>query len=111
NNTISSYTHEGSFPIQKFSWEDFQRLFPESRSLQVARFEGIGDTLAVPLGTQFDGKTEPPGGSPYKRTLLFDNAFVKVEIELTFSSYNGVGIGALGLLLAFMKEEGPSFCP
>ena len=110
NHTISSYPHEGSFPIQKFSWEDFQRLFPESRSLQVARFEGIGDTLAVPLGTQFDGKTEPPGGSPYKRTLLFDNAFVKVEIELTFSSYNGVGIGDLGLLLGFSKEEGQKFC-
>ncbi len=110
HHTLSSSSLEGSFPVQKFSWEDFQRLFPESRSLQVERFGGIGDILAVPPGTQFNANTEPPGGSPYKRTILLDNPYVKVEIELTFSSFSGVGIGDLGLLLGLSKEEGQKFC-
>ncbi len=108
--TVFSESYGGSVPVQKFSWGDFQRLFPESRSLQVERFGGISNTLAVPPGTKLNGKTESIVGSPHKRTLRFDNPYVEVEFELTSSSANFVGIGDLGSLLGMSKEERQKFC-
>ena len=108
--SISMHSHEGAPSPDFISRDEFQRLFPESRTLKVAIFPGGGERLAVPSCTRLLGMTELDSERyPYKRTLVLKNSFVEVTIVWAFSNFTRAGLGDLGLLLGFDEEERNKF--
>lgn len=90
--------------------QEFAKLFPDSRALQVERFSIVSDQMSVPKGTHLvGGSNKFSGGSRvYRRWFTLENHFVKVKVELSWSS-GSIGIGELRLLLGMTQEESEKF--
>lgn len=84
--------------------EEFMKVFPDSKALQVERYGIVGNKLSVPNGTRLAAGTNQPD----RRTFFFKNPFIEVGVDLAFSSCS-VGIGELRLLIGLSREESEKF--